>query len=87
MAISMDGTSGATNRSDDGRVRMRRFIASLPNSIPEVYAGLSKGGNACDVCGHRIPLGAAEYEAKFNTVGVRLDRQCFALWQTELAKN
>jgi CRISPR/Cas system-associated protein Cas10 (large subunit of type III CRISPR-Cas system) len=87
MTAPRGGASGKGNGSTDPRARVRRFIATLPKSLPVVLAGISKGENMCDVCGRRIPLGAAEYEAKFAAVAIRLDRNCFALWQSEVAKN
>jgi len=87
MATPREGPSDKDNGSGDARARMKRFLASLPRSVPVVLAGASKGGNMCDVCGRRIPIGAAEYEAKFSAVAIRLDRNCYAMWQSEVAKN
>lgn len=87
MAIQRDDAHDKGNDSADARCRMRHFIASLPKSVPVFLTGLSKGDTICDVCGRRIPLGVAEYKAKFTAVAIRLDRQCFGLWQSEVAKN
>ena len=70
------------------RERVRRFITRLPsNEAPRIYAGPSMGGKSCDLCSREIMLGASEYEIEVQAVMFRLDRKCFALWQSEVARN
>ena len=72
--------------AQDVRQRVLQFIARLPNGKPRVYAGPSQGGQQCDLCHRDILLGASEYEVEFHPVVFRLDRNCFALWQTEVER-
>lgn len=76
----------AITNGDDSQTPSQR-IACLPKNRPRVYAGPSKGARRCDACGSNIPVDANEYEIVFETVSVRFDRTCFAMWQSEVAKN
>ena len=80
------GGSNDQHDSQDVRQRVLQFIARLPNGKPRVYAGPSKGGMKCDLCRRDILLGASEYEVDFDPVAFRLDRNCFALWHTEVER-
>lgn len=69
------------------RDRVRRFIPPPAWKVPTVYAGPSMGHRSCAICGRAILRGASEYELQFESVTLTLDRVCFALWQSEVARN
>lgn len=69
------------------RDRVRRFIPPPTWKAPTVDAGPGLGHRNCAVCGRAILRGATEYELHFESVTVTLDRLCFALWQSEVARN
>ena len=60
-------------------------MRASPDS-PTIFAGPSKGA-ICDICGQGIPAGAVEYEVEFEALTLRVDRSCFSMWQSEVAKS
>jgi hypothetical protein len=79
---SLRGSS--LDRAEPQERRIHAFVAALPKEKPRIYAGKSDGGRTCDACGRAILLGASEYEAEFQSVIFRLDRECFVVCQTAL---
>ena len=70
------------------RDRVRRFFPPPTWKAPEIYAGPSMGQRHCAICGREIFRGMSEYELQFEDVAtLTLDRVCFALWQSEGARN
>ncbi len=84
--MSTDGTTpDGDGTSKDLRARIRGLIN--PREIPRIWLGSSMLTNSCDICRKQISLGSAEYEIEFTALTVRLDRQCFELWQEEVERN
>jgi hypothetical protein len=75
---------GSLDRAEPQEHRIHAFLAALPKEKPRIYAGKSDGGRTCDACRRPILLGASEYEAEFQSVIFRLDRDCFVACQAAL---
>jgi hypothetical protein len=59
----------------------------LPEETPKIYAGKCIDGSKCDICGRHMLRGDTEYEAVFKAISIRLDRTCFAMWQSDLTQS